>query len=269
MGYFVKSLVTAAAVALLSSAANANPITWNFGTSSYSLVNPSGGPDAANASGTTGAITANGQGAVFLDTSNTYSVTASAYATNNSPQPNTTGTAEKVTQSNNYSVTANGNTSTLTGIGACNSSCTGVLTAIGDTEMIGISLGSHPAWNLTSIEFENFLFSPSAGEVFFWFSNSANGASPQDTKELPSPTACSSTGADGSCTYNLSGIADPDLNSYAYLFVTAVNFNGTQPAIEVTQLVGQTNPVPEPNALSLFGAGLLLLGFARRRKRTA
>jgi hypothetical protein len=265
MNRFLQILVASSAIAVAANSANATEITWNFGTSGYSLVNPTGGPDAANASGTTGAITpTNGQGAVFKDTSGLYSVTAFADSTDNSPQPHISTGTEKVTQSNNYSVTANGVTSTLTGLGACNSSCTGVLTAIGDTEMLGINLGSHPAWTLGSITFENFLLSPSTGQVILWLSNSSNGATPEDITTLPSPTACNATGADGSCTFDFSAA---DVNSYSYLFVTGVNYNGVQPSIEVTQLTGNTVAVPEPATLSLLGAGLFAFGVARRRRR--
>lgn len=267
MNRVLQIIVASSAIAMAANTANATPITWNFGTSNYSLVNPTGGPDSATASGNTAAITANGQGAVFSDTSGTYSVTAFADSTDNSPQPHISTGAEKVTQSNNYSVTANGVTSTLTGLGACNSNCTGILTSIGDTEMLEIDLGSHPHWTLASITLENFLLSPSSKEAILWFSNSSNGASPQDATTLSKPTSCVATGADGSCTFDFSAITDAELNDYPYLFVTAFNFDGTQPAIVVTQLTAVS--VPEPMSVALLGGGLLVLGAAARRKPKA
>ncbi len=224
---------------------------------------PNCGPDSATPSGDTAAITpTNGQEAVLKDTSGSYAVTAFADSTDNSPQPHISTGTEKVTQSNNYSVTANGVTSTLTGLGACNSNCTGVLTSIGDTEMLGIDLGSHSAWDLVSITLENFLLSPSSNEAILWFSDSSNGANPKDATTLVKSTSCSATGPDGSCTFDFSAISDSALNNYTYLFVTAYNFDGTQPSLVVTQLTGNTVSVPEPATLGLLGAGLFALGAA-------
>jgi hypothetical protein len=73
MSRFLRIILAAGAMSAAATAANADVITWNFGTSGYSLTNPIGGPNAANASGTTGAITANGQGAIFEDTGSLFS----------------------------------------------------------------------------------------------------------------------------------------------------------------------------------------------------
>jgi hypothetical protein len=93
--------------------------------------------------------------------------------------------------------------------------------------MLGLDLGSHPTWTLGSITLENFTLSPSNSEAILWFSNSANGASPQDATTLLK--SCE-IGPDGACTFNFSSILDPNLDSYAYLFLTAYNFDGDQPA---------------------------------------
>jgi hypothetical protein len=105
--------VAAGAIAFAASAANATQITWNFGTSGYSLatapsLTATSGPFSATASGNTAAITANGQDALF--TSGGFTVGAYAWG-------NGDNTQDKVTQSNNYATTVDGNSVHLTGLG--------------------------------------------------------------------------------------------------------------------------------------------------------
>jgi hypothetical protein len=102
-----------------------------------------------------------------------------------------------------------------------------------------------------------------------WFSTSLDGSNPQDATTLVNSSSCAATGADGSCTFNFSSIVDPGLNNYAYLFVTAYNYDGDQPDIVVTQLTGKTLAMPEPATLALFGAGLAAFGMMRWRRRNA
>src|SRR5271156_1414187 len=88
--------VASGALALAASAANATEITWNFGTSGYSLatapsLTATSGPFSATPSGDTATITANGQDALF--TSGGFTVGAFAWGQNNN-------TEDKVTQSN-------------------------------------------------------------------------------------------------------------------------------------------------------------------------
>lgn len=257
-------VAAAGALVLAVSAANAAVITWNFGTSGYSLATaPSliatSGPFAATASGNTAAITANGQDALF--TSGGFTVGAFAWG-------NGDNTEDKVTQSNNYATTINGAAVHITGLGACENLCSGFSTTLGDTEYLTLALGSHPSWSLQSIEM-------SPGEqVEFWFNNDATqsasiGDKHDDTiLQLGANVCVGGIGANGSCLFDFSALGvDPD--SYQYLWATAVNPNSNtanQPAILITQLTATTDAVPEPSTLSVLGIGLLILGVAWRRR---
>src|SRR5271165_7080061 len=166
MKRFLQSVIAAGALASAASAANATQITWNFGTSGYSLANapsltPTSGPFAATASGNTAAITANGQDALF--TSGGFTVGAFAWG-------NGGNTQGRVTQSNNYATTVDGNSVHITGLGDCESSCTGFSTTLSDTEWLTLALGSHPGWSLQSIVFGDVMMTPNE-QVEFWFDN--------------------------------------------------------------------------------------------------
>jgi len=277
----LRAAVAIAAFACAAGAASAGEVTWNFGTSSGQLLNP-GGSFSATPSGSTSVITpTNGQEAVFTS----QGISVGAWGSCNG------GTVQnpchaKVTQEDNYSTKDwNNNTVFETGIGVCNSLCTGGSNnaAIGDTEWLTIALNdpfsnatSHSSWNLESITFGNVLSVPGQ-EVEFWFSNSANLATAasnkiDDTILQTATTKCvGGIGSQGSCLFDFSAIHDPLLDSYDYLYVTAVNPNGNdQPAIVVESLTGDPpGAVPEPATLALVGAGLLGVRAAGRRRRKA
>ena len=268
----LQAVLVAGALALGANAANATAITWNFGTSGYSLATaPSliatSGPFAATASGNTAAITANGQDALF--TSGGFTVGAFAWG-------NGDNTQDKVTQSNNYSTTINGASVHITGLGACESLCSGFSTTLGDTEYLTLALGSHPSWSLQSIVFGDVMMSPGE-QVEFWFNNDATQSASISDKhddtilQMGSNVCVGGIGANGSCLFNFSALGvDPD--TYQYLWATAVNPNSNtanQPAILITQLTGETDPVPEPSTLSVLGISLLILGVAWRRREAA
>jgi hypothetical protein len=265
-------VVAAGALTLAASAANAADITWNFGTSGYSLATaPSliatSGPFAATASGNTAAITANGQDALF--TSGGFTVGAFAWG-------NGLNTQDKVTQSNNYATTINGASVHITGLGACENLCSGFSTTLGDTEYLTLALGSHPSWSLQSIVFGDVMNSPGE-QVEFWFNNDATqsasiGDKHDDTILQMGANVCvGGIGANGSCLFDFSALGvDPD--NYQYLWATAFNPNSNtanQPAILITQLTGETDAVPEPSTLSVLGISLLILGVAWRRREAA
>jgi PEP-CTERM motif len=261
-------VVAAGALALGASAANATAITWNFGTSGYSLATaPSliatSGPFSATASGNTAVITANGQDALF--TSSGFTVGAFAWG-------NGGNTQGKVTQSNNYAATIDGNSAHITGLGDCESLCTGFSTALSDTEWLTLALGSHPSWSLQSITFGDVMMTPGE-QVEFWFDNDATRSAAildkhDDTiLQVGSNVCVGGIGANGSCLFDFSALGvDPD--NYLYLWATAVNPNSDnanlQPAILITQLTA--DPVPEPSALSVLGIGLLIFGVAWRHR---
>jgi PEP-CTERM motif len=280
----IQVVATAGALALGASAANAADITWNFGTSGYSLstgpiVSPpaapsftaTSGPFSATASGNTAAITAISpvyQDALF--TSGGFTVAAYAWG-------NGGNTQDKVTQSNNYATTINGASVHITGLGACSSLCSGFSTTLGDTEWLTLALGSHPDWSLQSIVFGDVMNSPGE-QVEFWFSNDAtrsaalSGTKYDDTILQMGANVCvGGIGANGSCLFDFSALGvDPD--NYPYLWATAVNPNSStanQPAILITQLTATTDAVPEPSTLSVLGIGLLILGVAWRRREAA
>ncbi len=256
----------------MGSAANAADVTWNFGTSGYSLATaPSliatSGPFSATASGDTAAITANGQDALF--TSGGFTVGAFAWG-------NGGNTQGKVTQSNNYATSINGNSVHITGLGDCESNCTGAFTTLGDTEWLTLALGSHPSWSLQSIEFGDVMNSPGE-QVEFWFDNDATRSAAISDKhddtilQMGADVCIGGIGANGSCLFDFSALGvDPD--SYQYLWATAVNPNSdtaNQPAILITQLTATTDAVPEPSTLSVLGISLLILGVAWRHRGAA
>jgi PEP-CTERM motif len=264
--------VAAGALALVGSAANAADVTWNFGTSGYSLATaPSliatSGPFSATASGNTATITANGQDALF--TSGGFTVGAFAWG-------NGGNTQGKVTQSNNYATTINGASVHITGLGDCESNCTGAFTTLGDTEWLTLALGSHPSWSLQSIVFGDVMISPGE-QVEFWFDNDATRSAAISDKhddtilQMGADVCVGGIGANGSCLFDFSALGvDPD--NYQYLWATAVNPNSStanQPAILITQLTATTDAVPEPSTLSMLGIGLLILGVAWRRREAA
>ncbi len=268
----LQAVVAAGALALGASAANAADITWNFGTSGYSLATaPSliatSGPFSATASGNTATITANGQDALF--TSGGFTVGAFAWG-------NGGNTEGKVTQSNNYATTINGASVHITGLGDCESNCTGACTTLGDTEWLTLALGSHPSWSLQSIVFGDVMISPGE-QVEFWFDNDATRSAAISDKhddtilQMGSDVCVGGIGANGSCLFDFSALGvDPD--NYEYLWATAVNPNSStanQPAILITQLTATTDAVPEPSTLSVLGIGLLILGVAWRRREAA
>jgi hypothetical protein len=264
-------VLAAGALAFAANTASAEEITWDFATSSYYLFTPPStttGPDAANASGTTGAITpTNGQEAIFYDTSDTYFVGAFGWGA---------GVATKVTQANNRSTTVDTVHVVLNGLGVCNGSCDGALSTISDTEWLAIKLGSHPAWTLLSIVFGDVLATPNA-QLEFWFDDDSTQSTAKNDKiddtilqGNTAGTECvGGIGADHSCLFDFSALPiDPD--GYTYLWVTAVNPNSSnanlQPAILVTALNGETVPVPEPSALALLGVSLVAFGVVQRRR---
>jgi hypothetical protein len=268
----MRVVVVAGALALAASAANATQVTWNFGTSGYSLatapsLTPSSGPFSATASGNTAAITANGQDALF--TSGGFTVGVFAWG-------NGHNTAEKVTQSNNYATTVDGNSVSLTGLGACENLCTGFSTALGDTEYLTLALGTHASWSLQSIVFGDIMMTPNE-QVEFWLNNDATQSTAINDKiddtflQQGSDVCVGGIGAHGSCLFNFSTLA-MDANNYQYLWATAVNPNSSnanlQPAILLTQLTGQVT-VPEPSTVSVLGISLLMLGVAWRRRMAA
>jgi PEP-CTERM motif len=263
--------VVARALALAASAANAAAITWNFGTSSYSLATaPSliatSGPFSATASGNTAAIIANGQDALF--TSGGFTVGAFA-------RGNGDNTHDKVTQSNNFATTINGASVHITGLGACENLCTGFSTTLGDTEYLTLALGSQPSWSLQSIVFGHVMMSPGE-QVEFWFNNDTIQSTSISDKhddtilQMGSDVCVGGIGANGSCLFNFSALGvDPDI--YQYLWATAVNpksDTANQPAILITQLTGDP-AVPEPSTLSVLGISLLIFGVAWRRREAA
>jgi len=270
-----------AALACVANAAAAGEVTWNFGTSSGQLLNPSG-TFSATPSGSTSVITpTNGQEAVFTS----QGISVGAWGSCNGGTVSNPCNA-KVTQENNYSTKdwAN-NTVFETGIGVCNTLCTGGANnaAIGDTEWLTIALNdpllggtSHASWDLESITFGNVLSVPGQ-EVEFWFSNSPNLATAKTNKiddtilQTATNKCVGGIGAQGSCLFDFSAINDPLLNSYDYLYVTAVNPNGNdQPAIVVQSLTGDPpTPAPEPASIALIGAGLFGLRAAGRRRQKA
>jgi PEP-CTERM motif len=287
MKWFLQIAATVLTFSLAVSGANADVVTWNFGTSSGQLLNPTGS-FAATASGSTSVITpTNGQEAVF--TSGGFSIGAFAWC-NGGTLSNPC--RSKVTQENNYSTRDwNNNTVVETGIGDCNSLCTGGddNAAIGDTEWLTIALNdpttagtSHPDWQLQSITFGDVLASPGE-ELEFWFSDSAVLLTAEtdkiDDTFLQTITAqcVGGIGTQGSCIFDFSALDDPNLNSYDYLYITAVNPNGNdQPAIVLESLTGDfissgppgpDTSVPEPATLAVFAAGLA--GIAARRRRKA
>jgi PEP-CTERM motif len=278
----LQAVIAAGALALGAGPANATAITWNFGTSGYSLstgptVSPpappsftaTSGPFAPTASGNTAAITAISpvyQDALF--TSGGFTVGAYAWG-------NGGNTQDKVTQSNNYATTINSASVHITGLGACSSLCSGFSTTLGDTEWLTLALGSHPGWSLQSIVFGDVMNSPGE-QVEFWFSNDAtrsaalSGTKYDDTILQMGANVCvGGIGVNGSCLFDFSALGvDPD--NYPYLWATAVNPNSdtaNQPAILITQLTA--DPVPEPSTLSVLGISLLIFGVAWRRREAA
>ena len=160
--------IVTGAIALAANSANATDITWNFGTSGYSLATapnliPTFGPFSATASGNTATITANGQDALF--TSGGFTIGAFAWG-------NGSNTEGKVTQSNNYATTVDGNSVHITGLGDCENLCTGYSTTLGDTEYLTLALGNHPGWSLQSIVFGDVMMTPGE-QVEFWLNNDA------------------------------------------------------------------------------------------------
>jgi PEP-CTERM motif len=267
----LRAVFAAGALALAASAANATNITWNLGTSGYSLATaPSliatSGPFSATASGNTAVITANGQDALF--TSGGFTVGAFAWG-------NGDNTQGKVTQSNNYATTIDGNSVHITGLGDCENLCTGFSTALSDTEWLTLALGSHPGWSLQSIVFGDVMISPGE-QVEFWFDNDATRSAAISDKhddtilQMGANVCVGGIGANGSCLFDFSARSDVNLNNYPYLWATAVNPNSdtaNQPAILITQLTA--DPVPEPSTLSVLGIGLLIFGVAWRRRDAA
>ena len=264
-------MVAAGVLALAASAANATEITWNFGTSGYSLatapsLTATSGPFSTTASGTTATITANGQDALF--TSGGFTVGAFAWG-------NGDNTEDKVTQSNNYATTDDGNSVHITGLGACENLCSGFSTTLGDTEYLTLALGSHPSWSLQSIVFGDIMATPGE-QVEFWFDNDATQSAAINDKhddtilQEGSDVCVGGIGANGSCLFDFSALVNPD--NYQYLWATAVNPNSSnpdlQPAILITQLTA-TIDAPEPSTLSVLGIGLLISGVAWRRRKAA
>jgi hypothetical protein len=271
MKRLLQIVIAAGALALAASAANATQITWNFGTSDYSLatapsLTSTSGPFAATASGNTAAITANGQDALF--TSGGFTVGAYAWG-------NGSNTQDKVTQSNNYATTINGASVDITGLGACENLCSGFSTTLGDTEYLTLALGSHASWSLQSIVFGDIMMSPGE-QVEFWFNNDATQSAAISDKhddtilQMGSNVCAGGIGANGSCLFDFSALGvNPD--NYQYLWATAVNPNSStanQPAILITQLTATTY-VPEPSTLSVLGISLLIFGVAWRRRKAA
>ena len=168
MKRLLQVVVATGAIALAAGAANATNITWNFGTSGYSLATapsliPTSGPFSATASGNTATITMNGQDALF--TSGGFTIGAFAWG-------NGGNTQGRVTQSNDYATTVDGNSVHITGLGDCENSCTGFSTTLSDTEWLTLALGSHPGWSLQSIVFGDVMITPHE-QVEFWFDNDA------------------------------------------------------------------------------------------------
>ena len=269
----LQAVLAAGALALGASPANATSITWNFGSSGYSLATaPSliatSGPFSTTASGNTATITANGQDALF--TSGGFTVGAFAWG-------NGDDTQGKVTQSNNYATTIDGHSVHITGLGDCESLCTGFSTALSDTEWLTLGLGSHPGWSLQSMVFGDIMMTPGE-QVDFWFDNDATRSAAISDKhddtilQMGANVCVGGIGANGSCLFDFSALGvDPD--NYLYLWATAVNPNSSnanlQPAILITQLTATTDAVPEPSTLSVLGISLLIFGAAWRRREAA
>ncbi len=225
------------------------------------------GPFAATASGNTATITTSTPYTDALFTSGGFTVGVFGWG-------NGHNTEDKVTQSNNYATTVDGNSVHLTGLGVCENLCTGFSTALGDTEYLTLDLGSHPNWSLQSITFGDVMATPGE-QVEFWFNNDATQSASINDKnddtilQLGSNLCVGGIGANGSCLFDFSALGvDPD--NYQYLWATAVNPNSSnpdlQPAILLTQLTGETDAVPEPSTLSVLGISLLIMGVAWRRQ---
>ena len=207
----------------------------------------------------------NGQDALF--TSGGFTIGAFAWG-------NGGNTQGRVTQSNNYATTVDGNSVHITGLGDCESSCTGFSTTLSDTEWLTLALGSHPGWSLQSIVFGDVMMTPGE-QVEFWFDNDATRLAAISDKhddtilQMGSNVCVGGIGANGSCLFNFSALG-VDPNNYQYLWATAVNPNSTdanlQPAILITQLTAVT-AVPEPSTLSVLGISLLISSLAWQRRK--
>jgi len=94
------------------------------------------------------------------------------------------------------------------------------------------------------------------------------GLSDPSAAAMPSKFAVSFLGSDGAGGYTSLGNADPDGSLMSISWQPTAGA-GTLSSAITYQTVANISAVPEPSAWAMLGAGLALVGFARRRKLAA